>query len=71
MAAYELILKQPMRIDNETYYPGISVQISVPHNQPLYEQQKISDAFWRVHGIKGMREKGYVNQAYLDVVQIG
>ncbi len=71
MAVYEITLKQRIRINNETFEPGVSVQISIYHNQPLFETQKISDAFRRVHGIEGMKENGIIGQGYFDVVQIG
>ncbi len=71
MGAFKITLKQRIRINNETFEPGISVQISVYHNQPLFETQKISDAFARVHGIVGMKENGIIGMSYFDVEQVG
>ncbi len=71
MATFEIRLKQRISINNEIFEPGLSVQISIYHNQPFAEPQKISDAFRRVHGIVGMKEAGMASPGWLEANQIG
>lgn len=67
MATYTVELKQRISISGEIFEAGLSVQISSLFGSPFSEPDKIENAFRRVHGIKSLKNNGYLNNSYLEV----
>lgn len=65
MPSYELKINKSISIEGQFVDKGLSVQITTHSGNPFDEQQKINEAFKRIHGFDLLAE-GYLSAAFLD-----
>lgn len=68
MATFTIELKQRISINGEIFDAGLSVQVSTLSSSPYNESDKIEDAFRRVHGITNLKNNGFLNNTYLNII---